>query len=408
MSNSPIDHSPDLQALVTCGYSLEIRGAYLVVKNIPYLCSPSGDLGTADLITSLDLTPENATRPPSDHTVWWTGNVPYYPDGTSMEADISCDKWDAGRDLGENTIVYMQWSLKPLEGGTMRPYTDYHEKIQTYIDEVAAYADARHPGALEAARAGEDPVTISNTRFKYLNTSTYRYGLKGVERPIEDEVVAVIGVGGTGSYLVDNLAKTNVKELHLFDDDVLEQHTAFRLAGAADIQELGGSSTKVAWHKKRYAAIRDQGIFAHETKVMGASRELLAAFTTVFIAVDDLQCRREIQALCNELGIFHISVGLAVEIEGEDNNQLGGMIKVETAFVSPSRREEDAHPNHAEPQVYGQVQTAELNMLGAALAIVEWKAKVGIYRSERSKYDSTLFSATTGRILHQQRGICAG
>jgi len=408
MSSSPIDLSSDLKALVSRGYSVELRGAYLLVKNIPYLSSPDGNLGTADLVTSLDLTPENTTRPPSDHTVWWTGNVPYYPDGTSMEADISCGKWDTGRDLGENIIVYMQWSLKPLEDGTMRPYTDYHEKIQTYVNEIATYADALHPGALEAARAGEDPVTISNTRFKYLNTSTYRYGLKGVERPIEDEVVAVIGVGGTGSYLVDILAKTNIKELHLFDDDVLEQHTAFRLAGAAHIKEVGGSSTKVAWHKKRYAAIRDQGIFDHETKVMGDSRELLAAFTTVFIAVDDLQCRRRIQALCNELCIFHISVGLAVEVEGEDNNQLGGMIKVETAFVSSSRREEDAHPSHAEPQVYGKVQTAELNMLGAALAIVEWKAKVGIYRSERSRFDSTLFSATTGRILHQQRGNCSG
>ena len=299
----------------------------------------------------------------------------------------------------------MQWSRKPLEAGTMRPYTDYREKIQTYVDEVAAYADALHPGALEAARAGEDPITISSTRFKYLNTSTYRYGLKGIELPIEDEVVAVIGVGGTGSYLVDILAKTNIKELHLFDDDILEQHTAFRLAGAAHIEEIGGTRTKVAWHKQRYSAVREEGVFSIETKVNGDAKDLLQKFTTVFVAVDDLACRREIQTQCNELGVFHVSVGLAVEVEGQHNNQLGGMVKVETSIIPLPRPTHDSQFDHAQPQAYGNVQTAELNMLGAALAIVEWKAKAGIYRSERSQYDSVLFSATTGRILHQQRGL---
>ena len=405
MSSSPIDHSPDLQALVDYGYALELRGAYLVVKNIPYLRTSSGELGKADLVTSLDLTRENRTIQPSDHTIWWTGGVPYYSDGSSMEGDISCDKWETGRDLGEGLTVFMQWSRKPLRAGKMRPYTDYCEKIQTYVDEVASYADALHPGVLEAARAGEDPVTVGNTRFKYLNTSTYRYGLKGIELPIEDEVVAVIGVGGTGSYLVDILAKTNVKELHLFDDDILDQHSAFRLAGAAKIEEIGGTHTKVAWHKRRYAAVRDKGVFIKEAKVGSDSKDLLQNFTTVFIAVDNLECRREIQRQCNEIGVFHVSVGLAVEIEGQENNQLGGMVKVETGINLPPRLNKNSESHQVQPQVYGNVQTAELNMLGAALAVVEWKAKVGIYRSERSQYDSVLFSATTGRILHQQKGL---
>ena len=226
-----------------------------------------------------------------------------------------------------------------------------------------------------------------------------------MERPIEHEVVAVIGVGGTGSYLVDILAKTNVRELHLFDEDILEQHNAFRLAGAARVEELGGTYTKVAWHKERYAAVRDHGVFANATKVHGASAAFLEKFTTVFIAVDDLECRREIQKKCNELGVFHVSVGLAVEIEGEGNNQLGGMVKVETGMIPRHRCAADPDSSELAQQAYGNVQTAELNMLGAALAIVEWKAKAGIYRSERTEYDSVLFSSTTGRILHDQRGL---
>ena len=59
-----------------------------------------------------------------------------------------------------------------------------------------------------------------------------------------------------------------------------------------------------------------------------------------------------------------------------------------------------------EDDVYGSnIQTAELNMLSAALAIVEWKAIRGIYRSERDDgVDTVIYSATTGRILTTKKG----
>ena len=407
MSSSPIDRSPDLRALRQAGYALELRGGYLVVKNIPYLRTADGVLDTASLVTSLGLTPDGVTGSPSDHTVWWTGSVPYNTDGESMADYLSCGTWDEGLDLGEELTAYMQWSRKPLIGGRMESYKTYEEKIRTYIDEVGNHAEALHPGALETAKSGEDPIVEMVTRFNYINTGTYRYGVKGVERPIEDEIVAVIGVGGTGSYLVDVLAKTNVKELHLFDDDKLEQHNAFRLAGAAHVDEIGGAQTKVAWHKLRYSAIREQGVFAHESRLHADSTDTLRRFTTVFIAVDDLPCRRALQQACNELGVFHVSVGLAVEIEGEDSNQLGGMVKVETGFIPalPKPRPTETTPLGQEAvQAYGNVQTAELNMLGAALAITEWKAKRDVYRNERSDFDSVLYSSTTGRILQDQKG----
>ena len=404
MSSSLINHNPDLRTLHKSGYSLEIRGAYLVVKDIPYLRTPDGELGTADLVTSLELDGQTAT-PPSDHTIWWTGEAPYRADGQSMEAYLSCAKWEAGHDIGEGLTVYMQWSRKPVVASQMRAYTNYEEKITTYVQEVGGEAESKHPGVLEAAKAGHDPIIEVSSRFKYLNTSTYRYGLKGIERRIEDEVVAIIGVGGSGSYLVDILAKTNIKELHLFDDDVMEQHSAFRVAGAARIEELGGTITKADWHRGRYAAVREQGVYVNKKKVDGSSADYLSEFTTVFIAVDDLEVRRAIQRKCNELGVYHVSVGIGVEIEGESNDQLGGMVKVETRFHPRRPRLEDSDSGGGVNQIYGKVQTAELNMLSAALAIIEWKAKVGIYRNERTEdADSVLFSSTTGQVLRAHKG----
>ncbi len=57
--------------------------------------------------------------------------------------------------------------------------------------------------------------------------------------------------------------------------------------------------------------------------------------------------------------------------------------------------------NKEDDDVYGSnIQTAELNMLGAALAITEWKAIRGVYRNERDRdVDRVIYSATTGKIL---------
>ena len=44
-------------------------------------------------------------------------------------------------------------------------------------------------------------------------------------------------------------------------------------------------------------------------------------------------------------------------------------------------------------------------MLGAALAVLEWKAKVGIYRNDRPHdMDTVLVSASTGRLLQDRKG----
>ena len=404
MSNLLIDHSPDLTSLKEAGYPLELRGAYLIIKNVPYLDNAAGQLARADMVTSIEFADNTATAP-SDHTVWWTGNPPFRADGSSMEGDLSCGTWEEGHDIGEGLTAYMRWSRKPVNNGKKRAYIDYEEKITTYITEVAGQADFKHPGVLEAAKTGEAPTIALTSRFKYIDTNTYRYGLKGIEQRIEDEVVAIIGVGGTGSYLVDILAKTNVKELHLFDKDVLKQHNAFRMCGAARIEQLGGSCSKIDWYRRTYSAIREVGIYVHTEELTGDSKEILAKFTTVFIAVDDLNVRRGIQATCNELGIYHVSVGIGVEVEGESNDQLGGNVKVETAFRSKHPRPTQVDPEEGQDQAYGIVQTAELNMLGAALAVVEWKAKLGIYRNDRpQEMDTVLVSASTGQLLQAQNG----
>ena len=415
MSTSLISRSPDLSALSRNGYSLEVRGAYLLVLDIPYV-APNGEIQFAAIVTSLDISGaagEEVTLPPNDHTVWWTGEPPHTASGDSMKEHLSCGQWEQGRDIGEGITVYMRWSRKPKESGKTRRYRDYQEKIETYIGEVGGQAEGLRPGVLEAARQGGDPAVISSTRFAYMDTNSYRNGTRGIESRIEEEVVAVIGVGGTGSYLVDVLAKTNVKELHLFDDDVMKIHNAFRVAGAARVGELDGKKYKVDWHAERYQHVRVKGLHLHYLELSDDNLDILCKCTTAFIAVDDVTVRRTIQSACAAMGVLHIGVGIGLEVEGPNNDQLGGMVKIETSF-NPSKVMKDTHeaPKPAgdeKDNVYdSNIQTAELNMLGAALAITEWKAVKGIYRSDRDKVkDSAIYSVSTGEINYDQKGAIA-
>ena len=106
--------------------------------------------------------------------------------------------------------------------------------------------------------------------------------------------------------------------------------------------------------------------------------------------------------MCEAAGALHIAVGIGVDLEGEKNDGLGGMVKVETEFC-PSERcgeseakteEEEEEEEAPEDGVYGNIQTAELNMLSAALAIVEWKARRGVYRTDRQAGHDTVIYTT--------------
>ena len=154
--------------------------------------------------------------------------------------------------------------------------------------------------------------------------------------------------------------------------------------------------------------MREEGVYAHKRPIGVDASEELAKFTTVFIAVDKLDRRRAIQRMCEAAGVRHIAVGIGVDIEGERNDQLGGMVKVETQFRACERDregDEEGQEDDAKDDVYGNIQTAELNMLSAALAIVEWKAMRDVYRSDRKAGDdSVVYTTSDGRIETTRKG----
>ncbi len=122
--------------------------------------------------------------------------------------------------------------------------------------------------------------------FRYADNGVARAGLTEITRRLEVEKLAIFGLGGTGSYILDLVAKTPVKEIHLFDDDVLLNHNAFRAPGAPTLDELRAPPLKVNYFAAIYGRMH-RGIRPHAEFISEKNLELLDGVRFAFLCFDD-------------------------------------------------------------------------------------------------------------------------
>src|SRR5207237_4358755 len=126
------------------------------------------------------------------------------------------------------------------------------------------------------ARAIDPSVTAKNfspvprgeeeSVFNYFDTASSRAGITAVTAKLALGKVGIVGLGGTGSYVLDLVAKTPVREIHLFDGDEFLQHNAFRSPGAPSLEELRRKPLKTEYLRELYGRMHKK-IVSHPTYV---------------------------------------------------------------------------------------------------------------------------------------------
>ncbi|AEA26493.1 UBA/THIF-type NAD/FAD binding protein [Pseudonocardia dioxanivorans CB1190] len=369
MSPRPTSPSPDLQRLLDDGYDVELREGYLLIHHIPYVTAGAAvSFGT--LVSTLDLSGGGVTVTPSTHVASWIGEHPCHADGTILQEIAHAGP----QELTPTIRVGASFSSKPSEG-----YVDYHHKMTTYAEMIMAAALKLDPTV--TARTYPVRRDPENTGpFLYADTATARAGLGMVTAKITGRKVAVVGVGGTGSWVLDLLARCPVDEIHIFDDDRYLQHNAFRSPGPTPEEELVGGAFKVEVYARRWAGMRT-GVVAHPERLGAQHTELLSQMDMVFICVDTGDSRRDVVDLLELAGCDFIDVGMGLLLDEEHAQVLG---QLRTTLSTPEIREEARRHmplvGSADDAVYAQnIQTAELNALNAVLAILRWKRARGVY-----------------------------
>ena len=393
MSQRLISLSPDLKRLRDEGYQVEIRSGHLLVHGIPYVNSRR-QIARGTLVSTLALAGDT-TRPPDTHMVHFIGEYPCHADGSEID-QIRNDSRTFK--LGENLTANHWFSSKPKVGGMHRSYSDYYEKMTTYakiISSPAASLDSTvTPKTFAPVPADEDdPV------FIYLDTASSRAGIGSLSGRLAAGRVAIVGLGGTGAYVLDLIAKTPIREIHLFDGDGFLQHNAFRTPGAATLEQLRSSPRKVDYLKSIYSAMR-KGIVVHAYDIIPENAGELDGMDFVFVCIDGGAGKKAIVERLEKAGIAFIDTGLGVEL-GDD--ALLGMVRVTTS--TPEQR---GHFRSKVSLAYGDadnlyrhnIQIADLNALNAALAVIKWKKLAGFYQDLDRELDAT-YVISGNRLLNE-------
>jgi hypothetical protein len=380
MSQQLISRSPDLQRLRDEGYDIEVRSSYLLVKNVPYVNSRK-EIKFGTLVSDLSLAGD-VTTTPGTHVAYFAGDHPCDKNGSELHR---IKHGSARQQLGPNLEVNHAFSSKPLSGR----YADYYEKMTTYVAIISSPAHALDPCVTAQTFPVVEPDDEESV-FNYIDTASSRAGINVVTRKLELDKVAILGLGGTGSYVLDLVAKTPVREIHLFDGDRFLQHNAFRSPGAPSVGELRTGSQKVAYFAEVYSKMR-KGIILHPGYVDASNVGQLAEMDFVFICLDKGEAKRLIVEKLEEFGVPFIDVGMGVNLV---DDALLGVLRVTASTVGKrehvtTRSRIPFSDGDGNNDYSRNIQIADLNALNAALAVVKWKKLYGFYLDLENEHHST-------------------
>lgn len=393
MSQQLISHSPDLKRLRDEGYEIEVKGGYLLIHHIPYL-NASGEMKFGTLVTDLTLNGDITTTP-SYHVIHFNGEYPCNKDGTPI---LAIQYIAVPQTLYSGVDIQFSFSNKPSNG-----YSDYYHKVSRYADIISASAKSLHPTATEKTFKVIS-TEAEDTPFQYLDTNTSRANIQQINNKLGGQKIAIVGLGGTGAYILDLITKSPVQEVHIFDGDVFHTHNAFRSPGAASIDQLRSQPLKVEYYANMYLNMHKR-IIVHPYYVREDNVHELEMMDCTFICVDRNVARGLISDYLSMKGQTFIDAGLGVNISG---GSLVGMTRVTTATRSKSQHLQTRLPvdEQGDNEYSTNIQIADLNALNAVLAVIKWKKLCGFYQDSIREHHS-LYSVNVSELFNEEQDPAA-
>ncbi len=393
MSQRPISRSSDLQKLRNEGYDLEIRSGCLLVKDVPYV-NARKEVKRGILAMKLVLA-NDVTSHPDDHVAYFAGEYPCDEHGN----EIAKIKNASGeKSLADGVVIQHTFSAKPKPQDN---YTDYYAKVTTYVAILSGPVWRIDPTATAKTFPLVAPEADSDEPFNYIDTASSRAEIVAVTKKLALAKVAIIGLGGTGSYVLDLVAKTPVRQIHLYDGDAFLQHNAFRSPGAPSGDDLGAKHPKATFFKNLYSkmhrCITDHPVYVNSTNV-----EELRGFAFVFLCLDKGSAKKLIVDKLEEFNVPFTDVGMGIQLS---DGALGGIVRVTTNTDKKRdhfRSRVSFGDGAADNEYDRNIQIADMNALNAALAVIKWKKMFGFYRDLKGEHHSQ-FSIDTNLLLNEER-----
>ena len=382
MSTSPFAADPSTSRLLAEDYCLSFEGNHLIVEHVPYVTTEKV-VAYGRLALPVTFSGNIVQDGSGDHRIWWIGGQP-------------CD--ELGRPLAgpspeshavtPTVVASFMISSKPKGTGA---FASTYDKIVSYVRVLSHPAQVLDATATATPGAGWAEVP-SDLPFVYPDTGTARAGLADLNAKFQGQRIGIVGLGGTGSYILDHVSKTWVDAIYLFDGDVFDNHNAYRAPGAAELEDLNQRPNK-AEHFASHFSNMHTGITAHPYHVTVDNLEVLGDCTFVFLAAGEAEDKEAILSWLRDRRIPAIEVGMGIRDEG---GRLSGLLAVVNHFP-----DQPALPRTLATGGVNEydrnIQVSDLNCLNAVLAVGNWKKYLGYYASTEL-VDETVYKIFTGTI----------
>jgi len=368
--------SPHIERLVADGYYVEIREEkFLVIKRVPYL-NINLEVRYGSIISPLEMSGNDVKLNPQ-HPVYFSGEQPYKANGGLLKPNNSKKV-----ELLPGLLADFYYSYK--KNG--KPYPDYYEKMSHYVHMFSKHAI--HIDPTVTFNVGSLIEVPSDSHFQYSDCNSASPEVNILLKKFSDQKVGIIGLGGTGAYILDFVAKTPVGEIHLFDADYYQNKNAFRAPGSTPIEALIEPQFKTDYFKNEYLKMH-KGIISHPEYIRENNLAELNSLSFIFISIDKGPVKELIVNHLEAKGIGFIDVGMGVNVI---NGAILGQLRTTTStelkrdHIRTNNRIKFAeNPENDYSKV---VQIAELNALNAAFAVIKWKKLLGFYHDRNCEYHS--------------------
>ena len=365
------------------GFAVKVESDVISAVGVPCLLA-GGVVGTCTIEKSYNPENEkpNVRIGGAVHAVRITTDVEY--DGRVYHAD--------GNPIGNHISGGENWSNISIKKGSQ----ESPEEDTSASDLVHRYAK-QIVGALSEAGYSETAFLTMQNPFKIPNTFEARAAIGPVQDRIREQRIGIIGLGGTGAYVLDLISKTPVVDIHLVDADHVDWHNFMRAPGAPTREEIKAAHKarplKVDYYFSKYSSFRD-GINAHPVLLDDLTKltEFLSknpvdfAFVCIDQRKDSDSPRQDVvYSALSEACIPFIDSGVSITLEGI---AVRGAVTT-SAYAAGSMDWKDAIPNvrvEGDMPGYRNVQLPEVNALAASLAVMEWRRRTEQYVSKSASF----------------------
>lgn len=356
----PSNHNNDALRLSAEGREVKVVNGYIIVHHVPYV-NTSKEVCYGKFAVQIQQA-QNGMIP--DHTALFCGSQPC--DYRGVAIDMVIPNANVSIDI---EVFNLKFSRKPQAG-----YKSNYDQLIMYLRILSEQAERIDP--LATSITNKSIEYIDDEAFVYYDFNACKANITAISDKLRNQKIGIIGLGGTGSYLLDFISKTPVKEIHLIDGDKFFQNNAFRSPGAASYDEISAQHYKVDRYSQIYSQIH-KNIHTYPIYIDENTITMLDTMDFVFISIDNGIARKKITQYLSSKGISFIDTGMNVDIV---RDSLRGAIR--TSYVTREHPDElqniptDDFPDN----VYSSnIQIAELNALNAILAVIRWKRHYQFY-----------------------------